>query len=110
MWIEVPFTKNPADQDTLAFRYNWLVNNPTYAGYSLYSYSFMVLDSEGVDQSDTMIVASPLNNEKFIWVTIGGGSDLNDYYLKATITFTKSGFPDFIKEWEILIQVRQEGI
>jgi hypothetical protein len=109
-WNEVPYTKAPADQKTLRFRYDWLVNNPTYAGYALSSYSFSMVDSEGVDRSSTMIEGSPTNDSQFLKVTVKGGTDGLDYFLKGRVIFAKTGLPNYEREWDVLVQVREEGI
>jgi hypothetical protein len=107
-WQEVPITKAPGDEKTYSFRYDWLLNNPTYAGYALSSFSFTMLDSAKTDVSSAMIVTSG-NDSKFISVTLVGGADNEDYTLRCLITFTKAGSPDYVKGWIILVQVREEG-
>lgn len=108
-FIEMVYTKNPADERTIPFRYNWLINNPTYAGYSLDTYTFSVLD-EGAVSHPEMINGTPWNDSLFLYLPVKGGNDGLDYYVKGVIIFKKTGSPDFVKEWQLLIQVRQEGI
>ena len=109
-WIEVPFEKNPADEDVIPFRYDWLVKNPTYGGYSLTSYTFKVYDENDLDVSADILNGTPTNDDKFILVPVKGGEHNKDYVLTGTIIFNKAGYPEFKKEWQMLIQVRQEGI
>ena len=64
-----------------------------------------------LDQSHPeMILANPWNDSLFLYCPVGGGEDGLDYYLKGIILFTKDAYPDFSREWQLLLKVRQEGI
>jgi len=64
-----------------------------------------------LDQSHPeMILATPWNDSLFLYCPIGGGEDGLDYYLRGIVLFTKTDYPDFQKEWQLLIKVRQGGI
>lgn len=108
--LEVPYEKPPYDQVIIPFEYASLIDNPTYAGYELDEFEFKLFDLDGNDLSSTMIEGTPSDDGTYFYVTIKGGTDGDDYYLRGRAIFTKTDCDDFKKEWEMLIQVRQKGV
>jgi len=104
------YRKQPSEQETLKIAWTRNISSLVVSGYVIYSIDVKIFDSSGTDKSDTMIYGTPSFSGEYVYVTVKGGEDGKDYWVRFKVTLTKSGEPNQIQEEDLRVEVRQWGV
>lgn len=107
--LSKPYKKQPWEQETVRVDWAQRITSLPISGFVIAGVACIIFDSSAADVSSAMLEGAPTYSGTYVYLTIKGGTDSNNYHARIRVTLTKDGADTQYQEEDLLIIVKQEG-